>query len=1021
MLCGLLAGLLLAGPSQAAAPVTRSLTPDGLNALLDDRPRLTVRYAPSTPVEEIQSHIRLIESALAGAQADFSPPSSHIVFTGFFVTGLDLHQLLPFQELFPGILSVTPSRKFRCSGAKNWGLDRINSYTMPLEGFSFKPDFTGEGVDVYIVDSGIDTTHVEFKGNARRVVANVYDSRFSQLKNIPPNNDEVGHGTHIAGIVGGRTVGVAPSANIWGVRVMDSSGEGYDSDIILGLQFVYDLFLAWRRPPSVINMSLGGPCGSQEDCANDAIVQAVEVLTKEGIAVVVAAGNSECDACLETPAFAPSAITVGATDRQDRAAIFSDFGKCVDVFAPGEDITSACSSSMCGVSNTYVALSGTSMATPFVTGVVAQLFQAVPDASFEMASDMIGCLAGKGLLDIVQDEAPSVTRNLLLQSPRKGNMEQAVCDLGAGCTSSCSSHGLCQGGECLCDSGWWGDSCHTQEFGKHCGDGLVFVGYELFDVAMSGWGSAEFRVERQIDGNVLPVLSTSMCGGRNESSGMCLEPQKLYKIWVSADSTSSTHIGYRICGQFGGGPSTQSVTVENDGSCSLVCAHFEYMVLSQGINTLADGWHGGYYQLLDRYNGAVVAGGTLVGFNRVETHPICLKENSDSLVAVIVGSTISGVGTWKFCDRNGPVSDDFAFFDLIKGTCKYVSPLSQGVSNEFALGEFSTSGTQWDGYVDVRVNTMSSLALYNDSKSYSVGQGHLYHGFVNQSNYIVSSSSDFWHFYSSTKNLSSSKFWISCGSRGVLGESFKFKSSGMSCVRDCLGLNALSQLNNAGANLVTLTAMHFPFELDKIRVLIGSTNLCLGDSLVPGSLSCFRLIMGAGTVVSSPSWTLCGIHFPSNAVVDICVRDWTECSANTTFVPLCKANSNGLLIVLYDASGKGWAESEYLLFDVAALIMSQEDTTTNDDYTGDDSYGQFDSSAASSTQNSSSTAQAKYIARGTLDVGYTGYGSFCIPDGCYALVVTPGSQRSTIAWLLCGHVGQAGETFFFRVMLPFLS
>lgn len=1011
--------------SHAASPLSGSLTPEAISSMLTTNyapPQLTVRYAPGTEVEAMLTHIRRIEAELGGS---FSPPTSHIVFTGFFTTGITLELMLPFQQLLPGILSITPSRKFRCTGTMNWGLDRINSYSMPSADFSFTPDFTGEGVDVYIVDSGMDSSHEEFRGNPRRIVANVYDPRFSSFKNIPLNNDEVGHGTHIAGIVGGRTVGVAPSANLLGVRVMDASGEGYDSDIIWGLQFVYDLFVARKKPPSVINMSLGGPCGSHDDCVNDAIVQAVEALSSEGIAVVVAAGNSECDACLETPAFAPSAVTVGASDRQDRAAVFSDFGKCVDVFAPGEDIVSACSAYMCGATNSYVALSGTSMATPFVTGTMAQIFQAVPDIGNRIAVDMLGCLAGKGLLDVVQDEAPSVTRNLLLQSPRRGNLANAVCDLGAGCPSSCSSHGLCQAGSCLCDSGWWGDACHTQDFGSHCGDGLVFVRYELFDVQMSGWGSAELRVVGHRDGGVVPVLSTSMCAGRNESSGMCLEPRKQYSLSVSADVSATSHIGYRICGQFGGGPSTQSFVVAEDASCSFICTQFEYVVLSQGTNILADGLHGGHYQLFDRNTGSIIAGGTLVGFARIETHPICMPAATDSLVVIVSGSTISGVGNWQFCDRSGPVVDDFAVYSLTRDECRYTSPFTQGGIREFPIGEFNSYSLPWDGYVDVRVNIISSLTSYDASKSFSVGQGVLTRGFMNQSSYVIPSSSSNWHLISASDNVTAAKFWISCGARGLLGESFKFASNGAGCTRECLNFNALAPLSTGDATLVTVTSGEFPFDLSEIRVFPKSSSLCLGDSFSPQSLQRYRLIVGAGTLVSSPSWTLCGKRFPSNAVIDIYVRDWTECSANVTYVPQCKTKYSGMLMVLYSAGGDGWAESEYLVYDISTLMsLSNEDSSSlNDDYAYDDDAAGSSTilvdSSVSSESNATSTASSRYISRGTLGVGYTGYGSFCVPDGCYALVVTSGSHSSSIAWLLCGHVGQAGETFFFRVRSPF--
>lgn len=257
-----------------------------------------------------------------------------------------------------------------------------------MDGF-YKPDYNGENVNVFVVDSGIDTQHLEFESNTR-TVRNVYDS-YNYDDVLSPNNDGVGHGTHCAGTIGGNTVGVSPLTNIYGVRVLTAQGSGSDLgmyickhvyihlcmnkslnvciaihkyihaymciyiliyifiyiDIINGLAFVYDWYLTNGKPPSVVSMSLGGECFSYEECAEDILVQAVEELSKVGIIVVTAAGNSDCDSCLQTPAYAPSAITVGASSAADQGAIFSDFGKCIDIYAPGVNITSACGSAMC--------------------------------------------------------------------------------------------------------------------------------------------------------------------------------------------------------------------------------------------------------------------------------------------------------------------------------------------------------------------------------------------------------------------------------------------------------------------------------------------------------------------------------------------------------------------------------------------------------------------------------------------------------------------------------------------------
>jgi subtilisin family serine protease len=231
-----------------------------------------------------------------------------------------------------------------------------------------------------VVDTGIDVGHAEFAEGAQglsRPVANLWDA-FSEdgAGGLGAVVDDVGHGTHCAGIIGGRSVGVAPGAGLYGVKVLNAKGEGADIDIVRGLQFVLDWHRAQDRRATVVSMSLGGVCGSRAECADDIVVAAVEKLTAAGVAVVVAAGNSDCDACLQTPAFAPSAITVGAADAADNGAVFSDYGKCVDVFAPGVDIVSSCARALCGGDGDFTSMSGTSMAAPFVSGVVAQLLQA---------------------------------------------------------------------------------------------------------------------------------------------------------------------------------------------------------------------------------------------------------------------------------------------------------------------------------------------------------------------------------------------------------------------------------------------------------------------------------------------------------------------------------------------------------------------------------------------------------------------------------------------------------------------
>ncbi|HKG47127.1 MAG TPA: S8 family peptidase [Pyrinomonadaceae bacterium] len=236
-----------------------------------------------------------------------------------------------------------------------WGLDRIDQRARPLSA-SYTFNWTGSGVRAYVIDTGIRTTHTQFGGRA----SNVFDAFGGS------GADCNGHGTHVAGTIGGSTYGVAKSAMLRGVRVLDCNGSGSNSGVIAGVDWVRTN----RINPAVANMSLGGGVSSALDTA-------VNNLANSGVPIAVAAGNSNADACGSSPARAANAITVGSTTTTDARSSFSNFGTCLDIFAPGSGILSSYFSS----DTATATLSGTSMASPHVAGVAALYKQFNPGAS----------------------------------------------------------------------------------------------------------------------------------------------------------------------------------------------------------------------------------------------------------------------------------------------------------------------------------------------------------------------------------------------------------------------------------------------------------------------------------------------------------------------------------------------------------------------------------------------------------------------------------------------------------------
>jgi subtilisin family serine protease len=382
----------LAAAAAAAAPVQKDIVAAPLDRRVPGRYIVTLREdatATGKSVEQVADRTLKqvgggtvglhFTKAIQGYAATLSEEAARALLADPDVEGVE-------EDQFVAVGAVTQT------GA-TWGLDRIDQRALPLSG-AYRYEGTASTVTAYIVDTGIRATHVEFRSAAGSTTSRVRpELGFSAIADGRKTDDCNGHGTHVAGTVGGLTYGVAKQVTLAPVRVLDCNGSGTLSGVIAGLDFV----ARNARKPAVANLSLGGGASTALDTAVANVVSA-------GVPVVVAAGNSAIDACAVSPARAPTAIAVGASTGSDARAGFSNWGRCLSLFAPGEGITSSVMSS-----DTAVAVySGTSMAAPHVAGAAAVLLGTTPTLTPAQVAERIKAMATPNVISGAGPGSPTL-------------------------------------------------------------------------------------------------------------------------------------------------------------------------------------------------------------------------------------------------------------------------------------------------------------------------------------------------------------------------------------------------------------------------------------------------------------------------------------------------------------------------------------------------------------------------------------------------------------------------------------
>lgn len=558
-------------------------------------------------------------------------------------------------------------------------------------------------------------------------------------------------------------MGVSPDVNIYGLKVLNDEGEGATSTIIDALDIVLGRYLSGKRS-SIVSMSLGGPCDSN-DCTEDPLVIAVEALAQAGIISSVAAGNEGCNGCYGSPNSATRAVNVGATDITDTVAYFSNYGQCIDIYAPGYNILSACANATCGNSYSYIKMSGTSMATPHVAGVIAQILQQRSNASWDEISTALSCGASKGVLSL--DSFDTISRNLLLQVPVIGDIN--LCERGEGCPSDCSFNGMCMPSDvhgsinaCYCDSGYYGETCDSSTYSCSSGHSIEIF---LDDTFGDGWSYSSFAIYNASTGLVVDNAFDSLCYGSQGSKQYCLDVG-LYTFEVTS-GLYPEEVSWSFCDVYGGAPTTLNFYMNALGKCEQICDDGALTILTV-FDSYGDGSDGGYYGVFNEATGNQMFGGIL-NYGSEGSYSLCLPAGCYFFLWPFYGYYGEEI-SFELCGLEGLVGDvvrlcidpetlacEASQYLISKKTDDCVD--NQVTMFMFDLLDQDWSNIQYEIYSSSDSQLLTSGTMKNDSRLISSVDLCLKDGCYPL--HVEHNSS-----VSISQHALNSKFWSLCGYRG---------------------------------------------------------------------------------------------------------------------------------------------------------------------------------------------------------------------------------------------------------------